>query len=169
MRCSQKAKQMADQARVFFLFNRLLLLMNMLRMCNECMTNCFFLSQTDRENVPPFGNEVRLSYLALSFASCYVRLASRCTGSVEAIKNAWPWIFGTDCDATLFVFFLSMFFGTFHKGLGEDLRAFFLGPNNATGFSLFAPVLFSGEHLLEPLQVFPKMWHYGSQRSQTMC
>ena len=88
----------------------------------------------------PSGNEVRLSFLALSFALCYAGLASRCTGSVEAIKNAWPWIFGTDCDATLFVFFLSMFFGTFHNGLGEDFRAFFLGSNNVTGFSLFSLV-----------------------------
>ena len=140
--------------------------MNMLRMCDECMKNCYFLSQTDRENVLPSGNEVRLSFLALSFASCYAGLASRCTGSVEAIKNAWPWIFGTDCDATLFVFFLTMFFGTFHNGLGEDLRAFFLGSNNATGFSLFSLLLFCGDHLLEPFQVFPKMWHYGSQRSK---
>ena len=53
---------MADQVRV--LFNCLLLLMNMLRMGNECMTNCYFLSQTDRENVLPSGNEVRLSFLA---------------------------------------------------------------------------------------------------------
>ena len=138
--------------------------MNMLRMCNECVTNCYFLSQTDRENVLPSDNEVRLSFLALSFASCYAGLASRCTGSVEAIKNAWPWIFWTDCDATLFVFFLAMFFGTFHKGLGEDLRAFFLGSNNAAGFCSLA--LFCGDHLSEPFHVFPKMWHYGSQRSK---
>ena len=135
-------------------------------MCNECMTNCNFLSPTDRENVLPSGNEVRLSFLALSFASCYAGLASRCTGSVEAIKNAWPWIFGTDCDATLFVFFLSMFFGTFHNGLGEDLRAFFLGSNDATGFSLFSLVLFCGDHLSDPFHVLPKMWHYRSQRSK---
>ena len=138
--------------------------MNMLRMCNECMTNCYFLSQTDRENVLPSDNEVRLSFLALSFASCYAGLASRCTGSVEAIKNTWPRIFGTDCDATLFVFFLTMFFGTFHNGLGEDLRAFFLGSNNATGFCSL--VLFCGDHLSEPFHVFPKMRHYGSQRSK---
>ena len=49
-----------------------------------------FLSQTDRENVPPSDNEVRLSFLVLSFVSCYARLASRCTGGIETIKNAWP-------------------------------------------------------------------------------
>ena len=59
-----------------------------------------------------------------------------------------------------------MFFGTFHNGLGEDLRASFFRSNKATGFSLLSLVLFCGDHLLEHFKVFQKMWRYGSQRSK---
>ena len=44
-----------------------------------------------------------LSFLA--FASCCARLPSRFTGRIEAIEDARPRIFRTDCDAALLLLF----------------------------------------------------------------
>ena len=52
--------------------------------------------------------------------------------------------------------FLPMFFGTFHNGSGEDLRSFFLWPNDATGVSFFSLVLFCGDHFFGLFQFSQK-------------
>ena len=124
LRCSQKAKQMADQFHVFFYLTACCYWWT----CCECVTNAWqivIFCHRLIERLGAFCTRGFLSFLAFSFASCYAGLASPRTGSVEAIKNAWPWIFGTDGDATLLVFFSVDVFWHVSQWFGRGLASVF--------------------------------------------